>query len=320
MKNAQAIIDEIKRISGLEVRIASRSDCDLADESIAQDKNADITLFSVEAVGKRYTFAIDGADEVARITAALARECALGVIMRRATVDPVRAFLEGATDVPTGVRVGKNDYYVFALFGKSSARAVREYLSTMADVNDFVADMADGVTAFCKYIIADDDYTSAGEFAAVLKENICEEIKSDIKIGVGGIAHGTNELPLCFMQARSALVNGAEFDPQSSIYSYKEYALIKVLAGLSAPVIENFIKTVLDKNYRAVLNDAELMTAADAFIKYSLNISEASRSMYVHRNTLIYRLDKIEKLTGLNIRNFNDAMSFRVACLLYKMI
>ena len=69
-----------------------------------------------------------------------------------------------------------------------------------------------------------------------------------------------------------------------------------------------------------MLSDEELMAAADAFIKHSLNISEASRSMYVHRNTIIYRLDKIEKLTGLNIRSFNDAMTFRVACLVYKML
>ena len=62
------------------------------------------------------------------------------------------------------------------------------------------------------------------------------------------------------------------------------------------------------------------MTAADAFIKHSLNISEASRSMYVHRNTLIYRLDKIERVTGLNIRNFNDAMTFRIAYMISKLI
>ncbi len=77
---------------------------------------------------------------------------------------------------------------------------------------------------------------------------------------------------------------------------------------------------MLDKNYREVLADEELMTAADAFIKHSLNISEASRSMYVHRNTLIYRLDKIERVTGLNIRNFNDAMTFRIAYMISKLI
>ncbi len=320
MKQEQAIIEELKRIGGLEVRAVDASAAEFEAAGIGVDVQTNSTLFAVCENGKTNVFAINGTDENARVTASLAREIALNIIKRHAVSDPVRAFLDGSADMPTGIRVGKYDYYVFALYGKASGSAVREYLVTMADSNDFVADMSDDITAFCKYIATDDDYTSAGEFAAVLKENIGEEIKTDIKIGVGGIAHGTNELPMCFNQARSALVNGAEFDPQSSVYSYKEYALVKILSGMSASVIENYIKTVLDKNYRAVLNDLELMSAADAFIKYSLNISEASRSMYVHRNTLIYRLDKIEKLTGLNIRNFNDAMSFRVACLLYKMI
>ncbi len=95
---------------------------------------------------------------------------------------------------------------------------------------------------------------------------------------------------------------------------------MRILSELPQSETEKYIKTVLDKNYREVLADEELMTAADAFIKHSLNISEASRSMYVHRNTLIYRLDKIERITGLNIRNFNDAMTFRIAYMISKLI
>ena len=166
----------------------------------------------------------------------------------------------------------------------------------------------------------DCDYQSAGEFASVLKENLTEEIKGNVKIGVGGVAHGASELPQYYAYAKSALINGAEYDPKSDIYSYKEYALIKALSELPEATKEKYVKTVLDRNYRDVTADEELMAAADAFLQYSLNISEASRNMYVHRNTLIYRLDKLEKLTGLNIRNFADAVTFRTACLIHKML
>ncbi|MCH5165847.1 MAG: helix-turn-helix domain-containing protein [Clostridiales bacterium] len=320
MNTSQIVIEQIKRVCGLDVeRIELNSDVQGGGVFVDEEKNR--TVFSFTLSNKQYAFALVGCGEKERVTAALAREFALNVIGKATAVnEPVRAFLDGIGVMPQGIHVGKSDYYVFATYCSASKKNVRDYLNTMAGANDFVADMGDGITAFCKKLDNDNDYQSAGEFAAVLKENLAEEIKENVKIGVGGVAHGVSELPLYYSYAKSALINGAEYDQNSDIYSYKEYALIKLLSSLSDSTIEKYVKTVLDRNYREVLSDVELMSAADAFIKHSLNISEASRSMYVHRNTLIYRLDKIEKLTGLNIRNFNDAMTFRVACLAYKML
>ena len=63
-----------------------------------------------------------------------------------------------------------------------------------------------------------------------------------------------------------------------------------------------------------------MLTTAEAFLQSSLNVSETSRNLYMHRNTLLYRLDKIEKATGLNIRLFSDAVSFRVLTALHKLL
>lgn len=319
MTLSENIKEQIKQVCGLDATIVE-APFGTTDDLVV-DVGSNRTTFTATYGGKSYAFAIDGCGEKERVTALLAREFALSILSKAATVnEPVRAFLDGSGEVPQGVHVGKSDYYVFAVYCAERKKNVREYLRTMACGNDFVADMDGGITAFCKRIDNDSDYQSAGEFASVLKENLAEEIKGVIKIGVGGVAHGVSELPQFYSYAKTALVNGAEFDRDNDIYSYKEYALIKVISALPAKVTEKYVKTVLDRNYREVLADAELMTAADTFIKHSLNISEASRSMYVHRNTLIYRLDKIEKLTGLNIRNFNDAMTFRVACLAFKTL
>ena len=318
MKQKQAITEQIYRISGLRVTSADTL-YDMPPDGVLTDEREDVTLFWVPCDGKQTAFAVDGSGPESRIIAVLAREYAMSLSAGAAYDDPVRSFLSGDGELPSFVTVGKYDYYVFAIHSDAPAKNISDYFATMSDTRDLVAEMGDGVTAFCKKADNDTDYRSAGEFAVVLKENLTEEIKGDVKIGVGGVAHGVSELPLFFSYARSALVNGAEFDPHNDIYSYKEYALIKTLSALSAADMEKYVKTVLDRNYREVLNDEELMTAAETFIKYSLNISEASRNMYVHRNTLIYRLDKIEKLTGLNIRNFNEAMMFRVACLVYKL-
>ncbi len=320
MKQSDIIIEQLNRISGLKVR-RTTAPSDMPRDGVWQSETLCSTVFTVPCGNKVYAFEIDGYGVAERVTASLARELALGMVSKTAVFDePVRAFLDGVGDIPQGVHLGKADYYVFAMYSKDLAKNVREYLNAMAYSCDFVADMGDGVTAFCKRLDNDCDYQSAGEFASVLKENLTEEIKGNVKIGVGGVAHGASELPQYYAYAKSALINGAEYDPKSDIYSYKEYALIKALSELPEATKEKYVKTVLDRNYRDVTADEELMAAADAFLQYSLNISEASRNMYVHRNTLIYRLDKLEKLTGLNIRNFADAVTFRTACLIHKML
>ncbi|MCH5155701.1 MAG: helix-turn-helix domain-containing protein [Clostridiales bacterium] len=314
---AENIIKQIKSVCGLDVEQV-KTPTDMPNCGVMCDDKKGVTVFTAIRDGKTYSFAVKGADECSMVTAALAREYVLSLLAKTPS-DPICDFLRG-NSVPHGVHMGKSDYFVFAVYCEAGNQGVTEYLMTMADERDFVADMSDGVTALCKVSDNDTDYRSAGEFAAVLKENLSEELKEKVKIGVGGVAHGVSELPKYYAYAKSALVDGAEFDPLSDIYSYKEYALIKTLSSLTAADKERYVKTVLDRSYREVLSDNELMTAAEAFIKHSLNISEASRHMYVHRNTLIYRLDKIERLTGLNIRNFNDAMTFRMACLVYKML
>lgn len=317
MNRIEQAIENLKSASGLIVHAADEV-AFLND--IYSDEKSGRTYFNVTSGGKTLSFYIDGADERAAVTAALARELLLSALSKDgAPGDPVRDFLNGG-ELPPNVRIGKDDFYVFVVYRNSPRNNVFEYLSAMATHDDFVADMGDGITAFCKKSDEDSDYRSAGEFALVLHENLVEEMDGQIKIGVGGVAHGVSELPLYYSFARSALVSGAEFDKSSDIYSYKEYALVRLLSNLPVTEREKYIKTVLEKNYREVLSDDELMSAADAFIKHSLNVSEASRSMYVHRNTLIYRLDKIEKMTGLDIRNFNDAMSFRVAYLISKSL
>lgn len=70
----------------------------------------------------------------------------------------------------------------------------------------------------------------------------------------------------------------------------------------------------------SVMKDKELIECINAFFKNNLNISETSRNAFLHRNTLLYRIEKIHKLTGLNIRNFEDAMSFRILTMIYEKI
>ena len=80
------------------------------------------------------------------------------------------------------------------------------------------------------------------------------------------------------------------------------------------------ISELSDEHIKEIFDDEEMLATAEEFLHSSLNVSETSRNLYMHRNTLLYRLDKIEKATGLNIRSFSDAVSFRVLTLIHRLL
>jgi carbohydrate diacid regulator len=84
--------------------------------------------------------------------------------------------------------------------------------------------------------------------------------------------------------------------------------------------LSKFLSALVFDNGNEIFSDVELLETGDCFLKNNLNLSETAREMYIHRNTLTYRLEKIEKLTGLDIKKFSDALNFRILYILYKTI
>lgn len=91
-----------------------------------------------------------------------------------------------------------------------------------------------------------------------------------------------------------------------------------IIACLNTDEIASLNEKFLTPEIVSVMKDAELIDCINVFFKNNLNISETSRNAFLHRNTLLYRIDKVYKITGLNIRNFEDAMSFRLLTIAYK--
>lgn len=211
-------------------------------------------------------------------------------------------------------------YYMFSLVCPENRLAsLMQFMSAFKGNGDILVRMDGGTIAYARECGGEDEYQSANEFATVLHDNLSEELPFKFKICIGDVVHAFDDMSAAYAHARFAGHYGSLIDPASDIYSYKEYALVKMLAEVKRDAFANYAGALVDENYREVLADAELMTTAEMFMKNSLNISETSRSMYMHRNTLIYRLDKIEKATGLNIRQFNDAFTFRLIHLMYKL-
>ncbi len=288
------------------------------------DEANNVTYFAVQTRPIRIG-AIVGCGEVGLICARLAARLIENELAH--TVDDnerMRLLLCGEATETQILALKSNfrqaDYYMMALFcPPNKLPALLSFMQAFKEENDVLVKMDGGTIAYARACSADDEYQSANEFANVLRDNLSEELPFPIKICIGDAVHSFEQLEPAYSHAVFACRYGQLVDPSSDVYSYKEYALVKMLAEVKTDTFARYASSLIDDSFRAVLADEELMTTAEMFMKNSLNISETSRSMYMHRNTLIYRLDKIEKATGLNIRQFNDAFTFRLIHLMYKL-
>ena len=92
-----------------------------------------------------------------------------------------------------------------------------------------------------------------------------------------------------------------------------------MLEDLPKYKLNEYLELLMDEKARDIFGDEEMIATAEEFLEANLNVSETSRKIYLHRNTLMYRLDKIEKATGLNVRKFSDAVTFRLITILSRL-
>lgn len=198
---------------------------------------------------------------------------------------------------------------------------LKHFLSMIADKRDYIVTMDERTLVYLR--VTDDDngeYHSSYEFASILYENIKEELRIDLTISTGGTIRSFQELSGSYEKVIFTYKFGKLLSPAANVYSYNDYILIRILSDTPKSLLIKYFDSLLEKNGSEVLADSELMNTAEEFMKNSLNISETSRNMYIHRNTLIYRLDKIEKETGLNLRVFGDAVTFNLLQILNTLI
>ncbi len=181
---------------------------------------------------------------------------------------------------------------------------------------------SDNCCVLVKYIAgeADTEYQSPTDFAEIFVQSLYEETGIRAQVGVGGIVRSLSEASQSYSQADGALKISKLFNSDSRVHSYKEYILFKMLEDLPSAKINSYFDILTDAEARELLADEDMMHTAEEFLNNNLNVSETARKLYMHRNTLTYRLDKIARVTGLDIRNFGDAVTFRLNTLLYKII
>ena len=186
---------------------------------------------------------------------------------------------------------------------------------------DTVLAMGADVCALVRFVTDEaDEYHSSNDYAEFVVQSLKEELGIDVQAGVGPTVRELKDVAFSYAQAENALRYADVFEVQGNVHSYREFLLAKMLEDIPEARLTEYLAELSDEESKEIFEDEEMLNTAESFLQSSLNVSEASRNLYMHRNTLLYRLDKIEKATGLNIRSFSDAVSFRVLTILYKLL
>lgn len=158
------------------------------------------------------------------------------------------------------------------------------------------------------------------EFGSFLAQSLYEELGVRSSVGVGCEMKSFHEIGLSYGQAATAVRMSRIFHGDGEVHSYREYLLVRLLEDVPKERLKDYLEQFRIKGAEEIFGDEEMAQTAEQFLESSLNISETSRNLFMHRNSLTYRLDKIERTTGLNIRKFSDAVTFRVITILYKLL
>ena len=156
------------------------------------------------------------------------------------------------------------------------------------------------------------DKTAKSLIAHLQKEGVRE-----VRIAYGTVVHEIKEVSRSYKEAKMALDVGKIFFDDRDIIAYSELGIGRLIYQLPIPLCKMFIKEIFGAKSPDEF-DEETLTTIHRFFENSLNVSETSRQLFIHRNTLVYRLDKLQKSTGLDLRVFEDAITFKIALMVVK--
>ena len=184
---------------------------------------------------------------------------------------------------------------------------------------DFVLSMSESDVVIIKELAPNATNEDMVELAASVEATLAKELQVRCVVGIGSVARHLRELADRYKEAQTAIEVGKIFDDDKTVVSYENLGIGRIIYQLPTTLCEMFLSEVFKKNPIEALEPETLYTI-NKFFENNLNVSETSRKLFVHRNTLVYRLEKIKKLTGLDLREFDHAIVFKVALMVRKYL
>ena len=177
---------------------------------------------------------------------------------------------------------------------------------------DFITAVDEKNIIIVKELKNNESYEDMNQVALTILDTLNAEAMSKVHIAYGTIVNEIKEVSRSYKEAKMALDIGKIFYSDRNIVSYSKLGIGRLIYQLSMSHCKMFIKEIFEGQNPDDF-DEETLTTINKFFENSLNVSETSRQLFIHRNTLVYRLDKIQKNTGLDLRVFDDAITFKIA-------
>lgn len=181
-----------------------------------------------------------------------------------------------------------------------------------AGSGNFLTTLDKGGVILVRTLEKSEDAQSLNLIAKVLVDTLNMEAMIGVRVAYGAIVEDLSSVKASYREADIAMEVGKVFYGEKNILAYNELGIGRLIHQLPAALCEVFLKEVFAGNAIEQFDEEELATVY-TFFNNNLNISETARQLYVHRNTLVYRLEKIQKKTGLDVRAFDDALIFKIA-------
>ena len=197
----------------------------------------------------------------------------------------------------------------------SALETVRTLFATKT--KDFITAVDEKNIIIVKEVKPNESYKELEQTAYVVLDTLNTEAMSKVHIAYGTIVNSIKEVSRSYKEAKMALDVGKIFYSDRNVVAYSNLGIGRLIYQLPIPLCKMFIKEIFGGKSPDDF-DEETLSTINKFFENSLNVSETSRQLFIHRNTLVYRLDKIQKSTGLDLRIFEDAITFKIALMVVK--
>ena len=192
----------------------------------------------------------------------------------------------------------------------ASMECIRSLLGTKT--GDFITAVDEKSIILVKEVKGNESYDELDKTADVIIDMLSTEAMSAAHVAYGTIVNDIREVSRSYKEAKMALDVGKIFYAEKKVIAYSTLGIGRLIYQLPVNLCKIFIEEIFGDNVPYDL-DEETLNTLNKFFENNLNVSETSRQLFVHRNTLVYRIEKIQKSTGLDLRSFDDALTFKIA-------
>ena len=204
---------------------------------------------------------------------------------------------------------------VFLIEGKTEKdNLVMELLKGMfsAQAGDYLTAVDESSVILIKGLEGDDPADELDQVARSIVDTVSAEAMLNVRVSYGNVIQELKDVSKSYKEAKMAMEVGKIFYAEKLVVSYGTLGIGRLIYQLPVNLCKIFIEEIFGDNVPTDL-DEETLNTLNKFFENNLNISETARQLYVHRNTLVYRIERIQESTGLNLRSFDDALTFKIA-------